>query len=78
MKVQSWLWRDRNFGKRESRLLREEHNRTVQQHADLLSALEPITRCVSINGPAGTTAYIIADANMARARAAIAKARGDA
>ena len=44
---------------------------------DLLAALDCITRCLSINGPAGTTAYIIADENMERARAAIAKARGE-
>jgi len=39
----SWLWPDRTIGKRESRTLREEHNATVNSHADLLACLR---KCV--------------------------------
>lgn len=35
-----WLWPNRRIGKLESRLLREEHNATVNSHADLLAACE--------------------------------------
>ena len=44
---------------------------------DLLEALEWITRCASIRGPAGTTAYIISDDAMDRAKAAVRKAKGE-
>ena len=39
-KSRPWLWPDRTIGKRESRRLREEHNETVNQHADMLAALQ--------------------------------------
>ncbi len=42
--VRPWLWPDRTFGKRESRKLREEHNATVNSHADLLEALEDVLK----------------------------------
>jgi hypothetical protein len=42
MKPQCWLWPDRVIGKRESRLLREEHNRVVNFNAELLAALERV------------------------------------
>lgn len=35
-----WLWPDRTIGKRESRQLREEHNKIVNQHAELLEAVK--------------------------------------
>lgn len=35
-----WLWPDRTIGKRESRVLREEHNKLANSHAELLAALE--------------------------------------
>lgn len=38
MKTQSWLWPDRTIGKKESRVLREEHNAVVNLNADLLVA----------------------------------------
>lgn len=38
MKTQSWLWPDRQIGKRESRQLREEHNALVNSHTELLEA----------------------------------------
>lgn len=34
----SWQWPDHNIGKRESRRLREEHNRATNAHAELLEA----------------------------------------
>ena len=43
---------------------------------DLLTALEWITRCAKMSGPAGTTAYFIADERMAAAKAAVLKAKG--
>lgn len=36
--AQSWLWPDRVIGKRESRALREEHNRLVNAHVALVEA----------------------------------------
>lgn len=36
--MSSWLWPDRVIGKRESRRLREEHNRLNNSHAKLLEA----------------------------------------
>lgn len=43
---------------------------------ELLAALEEITRCCRMTGPAGTTVYAISDARMDAARAAIEKAKG--
>ena len=37
--MQSWLWPDRVIGKRESRVLRDEHNRVINLNAELLAAL---------------------------------------
>ncbi len=41
-KSEAWLWPDTIISKRESRELREEHNRLVNSHADLLAALEAL------------------------------------
>jgi len=38
--AKAWLWPDRTIGKRESGTLREEHNATVNAHADLLEACQ--------------------------------------
>jgi len=54
----------------------EANARLISASPDLLAALQWITRCASIDGPAGTTAYLISDERMAAARAAIAKATG--
>lgn len=44
-KTQSWLWPNRSIGKRESRLLRDEHNALVNDYVRLLDALrECITK----------------------------------
>lgn len=45
----AWLWPDRTIGKRESRILREEHNEAINQRAELLEALEAI-RAGFLNG----------------------------
>ena len=50
--------------------------RLIAAAPDLLDALQWITRCASIRGPVGTTAYLISDKRMAEVRAAIAKATG--
>jgi hypothetical protein len=42
MSARPWLWPDHAIGKREARRLREEHNATVNEHADLLAALRAI------------------------------------
>ena len=42
----SWLWPDRTIGKRESRQLREEHNRVVNENAELLTALKDLTTSI--------------------------------
>ncbi len=36
-KPSAWLWPDQVIYKRRSRFLREEHNKTVNAHADLLA-----------------------------------------
>ena len=47
--------------------------RCVNAHDDLVAALTFITRCAKMKGPVGTTCYIISDAAMDSARAALAK-----
>jgi hypothetical protein len=42
MTARPWLWPDRCFGMNRARQLREEHNDTVNEHADLLAALRAI------------------------------------
>lgn len=56
----------------------EANARLIAAAPDLLEILQWITRCVSINGPVNTKAYIISDERMAAAHAAIAKATGEA
>jgi hypothetical protein len=78
MKTTSWLWPDHPIGKRESRRLREEHNKLVNSHAELLAALE---RALAIDAPnvKWTRAETIRSRNAWReqARSAIAAARGE-
>ena len=50
--------------------------RLIAAAPDLLAALEALTACASMSGPAGTTAYLISNERMQAARAAIAKATG--
>jgi len=40
--TRSWLWPDRTIGKRESRELREEHNRVINLNAGLLDTLRMV------------------------------------
>ena len=56
----------------------EENARLIAAAPDLLDALRWISRCVSMSGPAGTNAYIISEEIMTKARAAIARAEGEA
>jgi hypothetical protein len=65
---------DENFG--QSVAIDFESERLRKAAPDLLEALEWITRCLRMKGPAGTTAYIIGDDRMAKAHAAVAKAKG--
>ena len=37
-----WLWPDRVIGKKESRVLREEHNALCNSHAELVKALDQL------------------------------------
>lgn len=75
-----WLWPDRTIGKRESRVLREEHNALFNSHAELLAALEGLFReCVMIHKHWGDNCnQPQADAAKAAAHAAIAKSKGEA
>lgn len=63
----SWLWPDRVIGKRESRQLREEHNRLVNSSAALVAAIDGILACV--DRPGGTIRTISADAIIAARKA---------
>lgn len=49
----------------------------ISASTEMLEALEWITRCTKIKGPAGTTAYIISAERMRDAVAAVAKAKGE-
>jgi hypothetical protein len=40
-----WHWPDHMIGKRESRVLREEHNQVVNLNCDLVAALEALHSC---------------------------------
>ena len=58
-------------------LVEQEANaRLIAAAPELLEALQTIVCCVRMNGPAGTTAYVISEERMIAARAAIAKAEG--
>ena len=78
----SWLWPDHVIGKRESRTLREEHNRMVNVNIELLKALETLVRGRPTTPPnhavlgKDSVAYMNWLAFEA-ARAAIARARGE-
>lgn len=63
-----WHWPDRNIGKRESRVLREEHNKLANEHADLLTKLEGLVDWI------GDGRYVSRSETIA-ARALVAKIR---
>jgi hypothetical protein len=62
-----WLWPDRVISKRESRVIREEHNAAVNVYAKLLIALRTIAKSERFLG--GTTTKEL----QGIARAALAK-----
>ena len=45
-----WLWPDHVAGKRETRRLREEHNKLANEHHDLRIAMDEIYRMASVRG----------------------------
>ena len=67
-----WHWPDKIIRKRESRRLRDEHNKLAQEHAGMLAALEQLERVES--SPHSETVRFLARED---ARAAIARARGE-
>jgi len=80
-----WLWPDRTIGKKESSVLRDEHNALVNSHAELLEALKEVTKYFG-NVRFGEKGYtydgVLIDMNegahkklLEEARAAIAKAK---
>jgi hypothetical protein len=71
MKVQSWLWPDRVISKRESRVLREEHNAAVNTNAELLLACNAALALLEDNGQQGGPKW-----TKDTLRKAIAKAEG--
>jgi len=46
--AKSWLWPDRQIGKRESRELREEHNALVNHHETLREILQEFVEDVEL------------------------------
>ena len=48
MSFHAFHWPDHNIGKRESRRIREEHNALFNSHAELVTALEQLTKEVHI------------------------------
>lgn len=67
-----WHWPDKIIRKRESRRLREDHNKLAQEHADMLAALE---LCVEETAP-GEDCPLPADRYNVVC-AVIARARGE-
>lgn len=47
--MRSWLWPDRTIGKKESRNLREEHNRTVLVAVRALDCLTALLNTTELN-----------------------------
>ena len=45
-----WLWPDHIAGKRETRRLREEHNKLANEHHELRIAMDEIHRMASVRG----------------------------
>ena len=45
-KHKTWLWPDRTIGKRESRVLRDEHNDAINTLEELLAACERVLRSI--------------------------------
>lgn len=45
-----WLWPDHVAGKRETRRLREEHNKLAREHHELRIAMDEIHRMASARG----------------------------
>jgi hypothetical protein len=76
VKPTTWLWPDHKIGKRESRKLREEHNALMNQSADLLAALMEMMDQAGEVYPHFESER--GQANIAKARAAIARATGAA
>ena len=77
--MKAWLWPDRVIGKRASAQLREEHNAAVNVAAELLAALEAMAEHEGERQYSGIGTEHDSDAleaAKARARAALAKARG--
>lgn len=73
--LQSWLWPDHAIGKRESRRLRDEHNRTVNLCAELVTALQ----IIADSEPLETGTFVCDFQSLQSvARAAITKATGKA
>ena len=74
METKTWLWPDRTIGKRESGMLRAEHNALVNQCADLLAALIELLDQAGEVYPHFESER--GQANIAQARAAISRATG--
>jgi len=70
-----WLWPDHAIGKRESRRLREEHNATVNECAELLAACNSVLDSVPFASYRGDGELEECEA---RLKAAILKAEGGA
>ena len=72
--MSAWLWPDHVAGKRETRRLREEHNRLYNSHAELVAALEAFFEATAdpkVNGALPAVLHTFE----AQARAALAKAQ---
>lgn len=74
MKFKSWLWPDRTIGKRESRVLREEHNALLNEAANIVAVLQTMTNVINVKEPDA----ILVFAAIEKARAALAKWEGGA
>ena len=70
MRIECWLWPDREIGKRLSRVLREEHNAVVNVAAELRDVLELAVSRVELANAEGNP---ILSAWLPEAKAALAK-----
>lgn len=50
MDIRTWLWPDHVAGKRETRRLREEHNKLACEHHELRVKMEEIHQMASVSG----------------------------
>lgn len=76
----SWLWPDRTIGKKESRVLRDEHNALYNEFDTVLRGLEATLACLvlkDVEQPGFMVGQALVDATIEKAKSIINKAKGE-